>query len=237
MKSQRIIVQQKLNAAIEAKKLAEPNTFGKIKVTTPEATRFKQTYYVDQQIRRAQEKLDDLIEQQEVVLKKKAWPSNSTERQNFFQAQADLIEVDIVEARQVVADLQAFRDLFRQEAELPGENVTDKDILRWEMNQKKARWDALSTDTLAAQAQLLKEIIEWVNREPDRFPEWVLYMVFHFSGMRYMSSHSSFAEPRALLENLEREDVDDDVKNLDRRSAAPGLPCGCPAHVQPPGPT
>jgi hypothetical protein len=39
-------------------------------------------------------------------------------------------------------------------------------------------------------------------------------MVIHFSGMRYMSAHGSWASPRYLLEELKREDVEDEVKNL-----------------------
>ena len=52
------------------------------------------------------------------------------------------------------------------------------------------------------QYQLLEMLIARFKNEPERFPRWLQYMIVHFSGMRYASSHGSWADPRELYLNL-----------------------------------
>ena len=53
------------------------------------------------------------------------------------------------------------------------------------------------------QYQLLAEIRARFEKEPQRFPPWLQYMVVHFSGMRYKSAHGSWADPDDLLLRLQ----------------------------------
>ena len=57
------------------------------------------------------------------------------------------------------------------------------------------------------QYQLLAEIRARFDKEPNRFPLWLQYMVVHFSGMRYKSAHGSWADPKDLLVRLRVADV------------------------------
>ena len=52
------------------------------------------------------------------------------------------------------------------------------------------------------QYQLLTLLIERFKKEPARFPRWLQYMIVHFSGMRYASSHGSWADPKDLYLSL-----------------------------------
>jgi hypothetical protein len=52
------------------------------------------------------------------------------------------------------------------------------------------------------QYQLLELLIERFKNEPKRFPRWLQYMIVHFSGMRYSSSHGSWASAKDLYLNL-----------------------------------
>jgi hypothetical protein len=64
------------------------------------------------------------------------------------------------------------------------------------------------------QYQLLEEIHQRFQKEPQRFPYWLQYMVVHFSGMRYASAHSSWADPKDLLIRLRTAKSEKDVKAL-----------------------
>jgi len=48
------------------------------------------------------------------------------------------------------------------------------------------------------QYDLLKMIRDLFEEQPERYPLWLQYMIIHFSGMRYSSSHGSWADPRYL---------------------------------------
>ena len=52
------------------------------------------------------------------------------------------------------------------------------------------------------QYQLLELLIDRFEKEPERFPRWLQYMIVHFSGMRYASAHGSWADPRDLYLSL-----------------------------------
>jgi hypothetical protein len=51
-------------------------------------------------------------------------------------------------------------------------------------------------------AALLAKVLDYLENSPRGFKPWIKYIVVHFSGMRYASAHSSWAEPRELLSIL-----------------------------------
>ncbi len=65
------------------------------------------------------------------------------------------------------------------------------------------------------QYALLQEIYARFQKEPERFPLWLQYMVVHFSGMRYASAHGSWANPKDLLIRLKVKETEDAIKLLD----------------------
>jgi len=71
--------------------------------------------------------------------------------------------------------------------------VTVKDIARWKAEEYRKSLEAKD------QYQLLAEIRQRFEKEPQRFPQWLQYMIVHFSGMRYASAHGSWADPKDLL--------------------------------------
>ena len=81
--------------------------------------------------------------------------------------------------------------------EIPGlkENteVSQSAAVRWLVYKYKQDLSRLDHD------QLLIKIIDRFDREPDRFPKWLQYMVIHFSGMRYCSAHGSWSKARDLV--------------------------------------
>ncbi len=65
------------------------------------------------------------------------------------------------------------------------------------------------------QYELLDEINQRFMKEPQRFPQWLQYMVVHFSGMRYASAHGSWVDPKDLIIRLRILDVERALKALD----------------------
>ncbi|UCH58257.1 MAG: hypothetical protein JSV61_08510 [Anaerolineales bacterium] len=63
-----------------------------------------------------------------------------------------------------------------------------------------------------SQEELLQLIMERFDAEPQRFPKWLRYMVIHFSGMRYQSAHGSWADPKALLESMQVEELKEKIQ-------------------------
>lgn len=83
----------------------------------------------------------------------------------------------------------------------PKTPVTVKDIARLKVEQYAKTLEGKD------QYQLLAEIRQRFEKEPQRFPLWLQYMVVHFSGMRYKSAHGSWADPKDLLIRLRVEEV------------------------------
>lgn len=79
--------------------------------------------------------------------------------------------------------------------------VTVRDIVRWKVDEYRKSLEGKS------QYQLLEEIRQRFEKEPQRFPHWLQYMVVHFSGMRYASAHGSWADPKDLLAQLRLAEV------------------------------
>lgn len=84
--------------------------------------------------------------------------------------------------------------------------LTQNAALRWLVQHCQRELLPLDHD------QLLAAVIKRFDAQPDRFPKWLQYMVIHFSGMRYQSSHASWANPRDLLEALKTDEVKSKVR-------------------------
>ncbi len=91
----------------------------------------------------------------------------------------------------------------------PEQQVTIRDIAYWKVEEY--------TKSLARknQYELLDMISQRFQKEPERFPQWLQYMVVHFSGMRYASAHGSWADPKDLMIRLRILDVERELKALD----------------------
>ncbi len=87
--------------------------------------------------------------------------------------------------------------------------VTIQDIARWKVEEYKQ--SIAHTD----QYGLLELIHQRFQREPERFPPWLQYMVIHFSGMRYASAHGSWADPRDILVRLHVPEIEAKIAQLD----------------------
>ena len=91
----------------------------------------------------------------------------------------------------------------------PERQVTLRDIAYWKIEAY--------TQSLAGknQYELLDMINQRFQKEPERFPPWLQYMVVHFSGMRYSSAHGSWADPKDLLVRLRAPQIEEEIKALD----------------------
>lgn len=83
----------------------------------------------------------------------------------------------------------------------PKTPVTVRDIVRLKVEQYAKTLEGKD------QYQLLAEIRQRFEKEPQRFPLWLRYMVVHYSGMRYKSAHGSWADPKDLLIRLRVDEV------------------------------
>jgi hypothetical protein len=91
----------------------------------------------------------------------------------------------------------------------PEKPVTINDIAMWKVEEYKTSLEKKN------QFELLEEIYQRFKKEPKRFPYWLQYMVVHFSGMRYASAHSSWADPKDLLIRLRSSSIEKEIKKLD----------------------
>ncbi|MBN1449649.1 MAG: hypothetical protein JW963_01425 [Anaerolineales bacterium] len=91
----------------------------------------------------------------------------------------------------------------------PDLQVTIGDIARWKVEEY--------TKSIAKknQYELLDMINQRFQKEPQRFPQWLQYMLVHFSGMRYASAHYSWADPGDLLVRLQAPKIEAEIKILD----------------------
>lgn len=83
----------------------------------------------------------------------------------------------------------------------PKTPVTVKDIARLKVEQFAKTLEGKD------QYQLLADIRQRFEKQPQRFPLWLQYMIVHFSGMRYKSAHGSWADPKDLLVRLRVDEV------------------------------
>lgn len=133
--------------------------------------------------------------------------------QELTQLRAFLRTYDKIEARKREwFDLSASDPKFKTpEAEFltkfpPEQEVTLQDLARWRMEEyAKSLADK-------NQYELLDMIKQRFDREPERYPAWLQYMVVHFSGMRYASAHGSWADPKNLLARLHASQIEEEIK-------------------------
>jgi hypothetical protein len=171
--------------------------------------RFKQKYYLDREIDRLENSLDDLHDRKQMLRKRLAWWPDDPERRHKIKCQLIEFNDPIRDLRRKLKPLKELRALFDRQEELPqvdAVSVSIENIMSWEVRAKRQEWEKLSHD------QLLHKVIDLINADPDRYPEWLVYMLIHFSGMRYISAHSSWADPRDLIELLIKEDDEEDLK-------------------------
>jgi hypothetical protein len=106
-------------------------------------------------------------------------------------------------------------DKFKLQAKFaPTQPITVQDIARWKASEYA---DSLKDKN---QYQLLEEIIARFRKEPKRYPYWLQYMVVHFSGMRYASAHSSWADPKDLIIRLRASKMEQEAKGYDDDTVA-----------------
>jgi len=91
----------------------------------------------------------------------------------------------------------------------PEQQVTIRNIAFWKVEEY--------TKSIATknQYELLDMINQRFQKEPKRFPQWLQYMVVHFSGMRYFSAHGSWADPKDLLVRLQAPKIEEEINTLD----------------------
>jgi hypothetical protein len=219
---ERAEVEAQLNKLITERQ-ASDSWFEKITGSDIKILRWKQAYYLDREIDRLHSQLNAMLEQQKSLLKRQEWygPDDPTdalqqERKKMWRDRAAELDpgIQVIKAR-LDPDL-AFRALYDRIAEFPdlSESITKSDVMRIQMRAKRQGWENLD------EKQILLRIIDQINANPDQYPEWLIYMVIHFSGMRYISAHGSWADPRFLLQGLLKEDEVNEVNAMTNAEVA-----------------
>ena len=207
LRAARKVVDDQLNDLI-LKRQQSDKLFAGI-IGDEKSRRFKQKYYLDREIDRLEDKLDDLRDRKATLRKRLAWWPDDPERRRKIKCQSIEYNAPIRELRGKLEPVKELRALFDRQEELPqvgAASVPIENIMSWEIRAKRQKWDQLSHD------QLLRELINLINADPNRYPEWLVYMLIHFSGMRYISAHNSWADPRDLIELLIKEDEEEELK-------------------------
>lgn len=207
LRAARKAVDDQLNDLIQKRQQVDKYFAG---ITGDEKSRrFKQKYYLDREIDRLEDSLDDLHDRKERLRKRLAWWPDDPDRRHKIKCQLIEFNDPIRDLRRKLKPLKELRALFDRQDQLPqvgAASVSIENIISWEIRVKRQELEQLSHD------QLLRKVIDLINADPDRYPEWLVYMLIHFSGMRYISAHSSWADPRDLIELLLKEDDEEDLK-------------------------
>ena len=96
----------------------------------------------------------------------------------------------------------------------PKQPPTAREIVQWKAQTYEESLEKKD------QYELLDEIHQRFEKEPERYPPWLQYMIVHFSGMRYASAHGSWADPKDLLIRMRIPEVEEEIKNLDDETVA-----------------
>jgi putative endonuclease len=208
-KLEREKVVQELQISLQARLQADP-WFAKITGANDKSLRFKRVYYLDRMTTDYLQRLADLESRQKSYLRRMEWYPQNDERRITWENRVRELDTPISVVRQELEGLVNLRNLFDREARLPQpgakKQATVADLARAELDEYRKELDQLSSD------EILKRVWERLNEtRPDgkpRFEKWFKYMVIHFSGMRYMSAHGSWADPDDLLELLVREELE-----------------------------
>lgn len=154
-----------------------------------------------------------------------------TERGNLADAAyfANLIPQLTPKIESLKLELRKYRtalDLMEKIKQLPevSSDGTDQKTtaMKWEMRRKREAYQKLD------QKVLIAEIIQRFDQDDKelsntfrlRYEKWLRYMVLHFSGMRYRSSHASWADPKILLEMLIRDNYNIHLTHLYKNDKA-----------------
>ena len=205
--------QQELGAAIAHRKLAD-KWFAVITGDTEEKLHFKYTYYLDREIQRMTEEHAVLVDRQKSLRRRVEWYTEGDTRRQLWEDRARELDLPIQEASGNLEEARRLRELLEIPKRLPRLDPSGKisleDALRYKLNKYQKELETLEHD------QLVERVIEFFDqqRPSGRFEKWVEYMVIHFSGMRYKSSHGSWADPRYLLELLTWEFLNQDIEDM-----------------------
>jgi hypothetical protein len=207
-----------------AERQAADKWFRKISHPDIKIQRWRQAYYLDREIDRLQSQLDAQLEQQKSLLKRLDWypddpddPEDTEDirllkeqHKQMWRDRAAELNPCIRLLRSKLKPVVTLRALCERIAELPdvSKAITKSDVMRIQMRAKRKSWESLD------EQKILRLIIDQINANPDRYPEWLVYMVIHFSGMRYVSAHGSWADPCYLLQALQQEDEVERVNTL-----------------------
>jgi DNA-binding CsgD family transcriptional regulator len=100
-------------------------------------------------------------------------------------------------------------------------------LVNAELQNLSQRYNSMDHDAL------LSEILDRFDADSDHqlYPDWLRYMVVHFSGMRYKSAHGSWADETLLiprLEDMQRETLKkatpQEVAGMAQKAGLTGLP-------------
>ncbi len=200
-------VYQDLQIGIQSR-MQTDTWFALIKGADEKNLRFKRIYYLDRMTIDNTQRLADLESKKKSYLSRKDWYPANDERRQTWEGRACELDAPIAAIRQELDAIVGLRNLFDREARLPRtdqkKSITVADLARAELSEYRRQLELLDHDAL------VKKVWERLNEKlPDgkpRFEKWLSYMVIHFSGMRYMSAHGSWADPDDLLELLVREE-------------------------------
>jgi len=121
-----------------------------------------------------------------------------------FENESKALQIKIeelgVKIKALTEDLRKFPRLDKNST------VDPRAAVRWQLFKYERELAAKSHD------DLLTLILERFDAEPERFPKWLQYMTIHFSGMRYQSAHGSWADPKALLESMQVEEIKQQIQ-------------------------
>ncbi len=164
-------------------------------------------WYLEAQVEQLEDKRENNLAEQSRLEKRKAWDTRlAVIEAEIAKKQAENRDL----CRQIITDNQLLKYMQREPVLVKAatRKIEIRDFLRLKVANEKRRLDGLDLDTLMAQ------VVERFRANPERYPEWLIYMVIHFSGMRYISSHGSWASPKYLLELLQAENLDDEVGRM-----------------------
>jgi len=126
-------------------------------------------------------------------------PSKTKLSQDLKARQADLKTAE-EKARELQKKINNLEVLHNTEAFYISNYIRIEPKIQDLIAQKMDEYRATLVDK--DQYQLLAMIYDLFVEQPERYPLWLRYMIVHFSGMRYSSSHGSWADPRYLYMRL-----------------------------------
>ncbi len=189
-------------------RLQTDSWFARITGSNEKSLRFKRIYYLDRMVTDYSQRLADLESQQKSYSRRKEWYTENDERRVTWENRARELDSPILAVKKEIESLVQLRGLFDRESMLPHpdaqKTVTIADLARAELAEYRRELEQLTLDVLIT--RVWDRLNEKLPNGRPRFEKWFIYMIIHFSGMRYMSAHGSWADPDDLLEMLVREE-------------------------------